>query len=232
MKCVAVIPARGGSKRIPRKNISLFNGKPMIAYAIGAAQASGLFDAVIVSTDDEEVAAVAQQWGAHVPFCRPAELADDHVPTVPVIQHAVNILRLSYSGLAEVCCIYPCVPLLQGDDLKAAHLMLTDSGADFVYPVGRFESSPFRAMHRDPDGRMRFLFPQYELTRTQDLKPCFHDAGQFYFGRADAWAKGLLMHSGGVGLELGAERFVDIDTPQDWCLAEQRVRELAKTATN
>ncbi len=220
MSRLAVIPARGGSKRIPRKNIKLFNGRPMIAYAIGAAIESGLFEEVIVSTDDDEIAEVASACGASVPFRRPPDLANDTAGTVPVMSHAADALRALGRSPELLCCIYPCVPLLRGIDLVAAHDRLVASGANFAYPVMRFHSSPFRAMRQCADGRMEFLFPEHELSRTQDLEPCFFDAGQFYWGRTDAWAQGLRMHTGGIGVDLGVQRFVDIDTPDDWLRAE------------
>jgi len=217
---IAVIPARGGSKRIPRKNIKFFGGQPMLAYAIGAALDSGLFEQVIVSTDDEEIAAVALAHGATRPFVRPADLADDQTPTVPVIAHAVQALRQAGQAPDHVCCIYPCVPFLRGRDLRAAYEQFVDSGAAYVYPVVAFHSSPYRAMRQLPGGQMEFLYPPFELTRTQDLEPCFYDAGQFYWGRADAWAQGLRMHSSGSGWRIAAHRVVDIDTPDDWRRAE------------
>jgi pseudaminic acid cytidylyltransferase len=217
---LAVIPARGGSKRIPRKNIRLFRGRPMIAHAIEAARDAGLFDHVVVSTDDEEIADTALAHGATVPFRRPPALADDQTTTVPVIGHAVQALRALGWAPEAVCCIYPCVPFLRGSDLRAAHALFTTSRAPFVYPVVGFHASPQRAMRRLPSGQMQFLQPQHELTRTQDLEPCFHDAGQFYWGTAEAWASNLRMHSNGVGWAFEADRAVDIDTPEDWHRAE------------
>jgi pseudaminic acid cytidylyltransferase len=223
---VAVIPARGGSKRIPRKNVKPFAGKPMIAYAIAAAREAGLFEQVIVSTDDEEIAAVARQCGATVPFKRPAELADDQTPTVPVIAHAAHWFASRGQAPAALCCIYPCVPLLRAEDLRAAHELFVELAASYVYPVVRFHSSPWRGMRKCADGPMQFVHPEYELTRTQDLEPLFYDAGQFYWGRTEAWRSGLRMHSNGHGWEIEAHRVVDIDTPEDWKRAELIARAL------
>jgi len=217
---IAVIPARGGSKRIPRKNIRVFDGRPMIAYAIAAARESGLFEHVIVSTDDDEIAAVACQHGATVPFRRPAELADDQTTTVPVIAHAANWFVQQGQAPDAVCCIYPCVPLLRAEDLRAAHALFVERGADYVYPVVPFHSSPWRGMRKPEHGPMEFVYPEYELTRTQDLERCYYDAGQFYWGKASAWRIGLRMHSNGHGWEMPAHRVVDIDTPEDWLRAE------------
>ena len=146
MSQFAIIPARGGSKRIPRKNIKLFDGKPMIAYAIAAARESGLFEDVIVSTDDDEIAEVAQAFGASVPFRRPVNLADDQTVTVPVIGHAAQWLVDQGHDPQAVCCIYPCVPLLRAKELTTIHALLPESGADHVYPVVRFHSSPLRVL--------------------------------------------------------------------------------------
>jgi pseudaminic acid cytidylyltransferase len=226
---IAVIPARGGSKRIPRKNIKPFGGKPMIAYAIAAARESGLFEHVVVSTDDDEIAAVAESHGATVPFRRPKELADDQTVTVPVIAHAAQWFCDQGQRPDAVCCIYPCVPLLRAQDLRGAHALFVERGADYVYPVVAFHSSPWRAMtkHDEPDaGPMRFVHPEYELTRTQDLPKLYFDAGQFYWGRTEAWTSGLRMHSHGHGYELPGWRVVDIDTPEDWQRAELIARAL------
>jgi pseudaminic acid cytidylyltransferase len=217
---LAVIPARGGSKRIPRKNIKQFAGKPMIAYAIDAALQSRLFDHVIVSTDDDEIAEVAKSHGASIPFRRPKELADDQTVTVPVIGHAVEAFRQLGEQPDHVCCIYPCVPFLRGIDLRAAHELFVHSGAAYVYPVVPFHSSPWRGMRRLPSGQMQFVHPEYELSRTQDLEKCYFDAGQFYWGRADAWTSGLRMHSNGTGWEIEPHRVVDIDNSDDWLRAE------------
>ncbi len=229
---IAVIPARGGSKRIPRKNIKPFGGRPMIAYAIAAARESGLFEHVVVSTDDDEIAEVAQAHGATVPFRRPKELADDQTVTVPVIGHAAQWFCDQGTPPDAVCCIYPCVPLLRARDLRDAHALFVERGADYVYPVVAFHSSPWRAMTKPENGPMQFVYPQYELTRTQDLPRCFFDAGQFYWGRTAAWTSGLRMHSHGHGWEIEGHRIVDIDTPADWKRAELYARVLAESAAD
>jgi pseudaminic acid cytidylyltransferase len=223
---IAVIPARGGSKRIPRKNIKPFGGKPMIAYAIQAARDSGLFEHVVVSTDDDEIAAVAQAHGASVPFRRPAHLADDQTVTVPVIAHATQWFVDQGHAVDAVCCIYPCVPLLRAADLQGAYAMFQERGADYVYPVVGFHSSPWRAMTKPESGPMQFVYPEYELTRTQDLPKCYFDAGQFYWGKTTAWTSGLRMHSHGHGYEVEGHRIVDIDTHEDWARAELIARAL------
>jgi pseudaminic acid cytidylyltransferase len=223
---IAVIPARGGSKRIPRKNIKPFAGKPMIAYAIQAARDSGLFEHVVVSTDDDEIAEVAEAHGAGVPFRRPAHLADDQTVTVPVIAHAAKWFVDQGHAVDAVCCIYPCVPLLRAADLIGAYAMFKERGADYVYPVVGFHSSPWRAMTKPDSGPMQFVYPEYELTRTQDLPRCYFDAGQFYWGRTTAWTSGMRMHSNGHGYEMESHRVVDIDNQEDWLRAELIARAL------
>lgn len=218
---IAVIPARGGSKRIPRKNIKMFAGKPMLAHAITAAKISGLFDHVIVSTDDDEIAQVARAWGAETPFVRPAELADDHTTTVPVIAHSIRACEKLNWHIDLACCIYPCVPFIQIDDLKGALALLRNAVADYCFPVTAFPSAIQKALRRDENGRMSPFYPQYELARTQDLEPAFHDAGQFYWGTRKAWLAKPRIHSGGVGFAIPSWRVVDIDTPEDWQRAER-----------
>ncbi len=217
---LAVIPARGGSKRIPRKNVKPFAGRPMIAYAIGAAREAGVFDHILVSTDDEEIAAVARSHGADVPFMRPLALADDHAGTGPVVVHAIAQAQAAGWAVEQVCCIYPGVPLLRAADLRAALAMLAEGPADFVFPVLRFESPVQRALRFDHAGCVAPLYPEHLTMRTQDLVPAFHDAGQFYWGTVAAWQSGRSAHAGGRGLVLAADRAVDIDTPDDWARAE------------
>lgn len=218
---IAIIPARGGSKRIPRKNIRQFAGKPMIAHAITAARASGLFGHVIVSTDDEEIAAIALEWGAEIPFVRPVELADDLTPTVPVVTHAIQAFEESIGGQVDyVCCIYPSVPFIEIGDLKESLALLNRSGADYCFPVAEFASSIRRSMKRDENGYMMSLYPQYELVRTQDLEKAYHDAGQFYWGAKQAWLTNPRIHSRATGFPIPGWRVVDIDTEDDWKRAE------------
>lgn len=218
---IAVIPARAGSKRIPGKNIRFFSGKPMIAYAIEAAKNSGLFAHVIVSTDDPKIAAIACQYGAEIPFMRPSELADDHTPTVPVIAHAIDACE-SLGWCAEmICCIYPGVPFIQTADIQTARSLLqATSEADYCFPVTDFSSAIQRALRRDTTGRLQPFFPEFELVRTQDLEPAYHDAGQFYWGHRHAWMHNPSIHGSGVGLVIPSWRVVDIDTPEDWLRAE------------
>lgn len=217
---LAIIPARGGSKRIPRKNIKPFYGKPMIVYAIEAALASKAFDRVIVSTDDTEIAEVAKAHGAELPFIRPPDLADDHTPTVPVIAHAIRTCDQLGWNVQDVCCIYPGVPLISADDLRTSHEQLVSTGADYVFPVTGFPSPIQRALMRLSDGTVRPFQPEHAATRTQDLEPGYFDVGQFYWGRKQAWLDGLNIHLNGTTLVIPEWRVVDIDTPADWERAE------------
>lgn len=217
---IAIIPARGGSKRIPRKNIKLFDGKPMLAYAIVAAKDSGLFEHIVVSTDDEEIASIAREWGGETPFVRPANLANDYTATVPVIAHGIQACRDLGWVFDYVCCIYPGVPFIQAEDLTGTLAHLTESGADYCFPVTEFPSAIQRALKRMGDGRMQPIYPQYETTRTQDLEQAYHDAGQFYWAKANTWLENSRIHSGGVGYVIPNWRVVDIDTPEDWLRAE------------
>lgn len=217
---IAVIPARGGSKRIPRKNIKEFCGKPMIAWAITTALESGLFDHVIVSTDDGEIADIARKWGAETPFSRPVELADDLTPTVPVIAHAVKSCLDKGWEVEYACCIYPCAPFLQVGDLIVAFDLLHKSNVDFVYPVTEYAHPIQRALRQLSSGQMQFINSENELTRTQDVEKFFHDSGQFYWGKASAWLECKRMHTDGIGMPIPNWRVVDIDSVDDWLRAE------------
>ena len=218
---IAVIPARGGSKRIPRKNVKPFAGKPMIAYAIQAAQKSGVCEKVVVSTDDEEIAEVAREYGAELPFTRPRELADDHTPTVPVIAHAIETLRGEGWSLGDVACIYPGVPLLDAGDIAGAlEVLSANGGGGYAFPVAPFPSAIQRALRREESGRSAPFHPEHALTRTQDLEPAYYDAGQFYWAHADTWLAGGTIHLDARTVVLPEWRVVDIDTPEDWDRAE------------
>lgn len=217
---LAVIPARGGSKRIPGKNIRDFHGQPMIAYAIGAARASGLFDQIVVSTDSDAVANVARQYGASVPFSRPAPLADDHTATLPVIQHAIHACAELGWQASELCCIYPCVPLLTAEVVQQSHQLLQQSGADYVFTACHFDFPPLRALTLAADGSVSPSFPQYIGQRSQDLPQLIHDAGQLYWGKASAWlAATPVFGPTSRALLLPRQQVVDIDTEEDWQLA-------------
>jgi len=224
----AVIPARGGSKRIPRKNIRPFAGKPMLAYAVSAALSSGLFNVVAVSSEDPEILALARELGAAT-LLRPAELADDFTPTVPVIAHAIEALEQDAGRFDAVCCIYPAVPFLQRQDLIEALQLLNGSAEHYAFPVVRFPSAIQRALRLGADGKISPFNPDATNIRTQDLEPAYYDAGQFYWGRRDAWLGGMPVHPNGCGLVIPEWRAVDIDTPEDWQRAELMYRALSVT---
>lgn len=217
---VAIIPARGGSKRIPKKNIRNFLGKPMIAYAIAAAERSGLFDRIIVSTDSEEIAEIAQASGAEIPFRRPDSLATDHATTSEVLLHAVQWL-MSHGECDEFCCIYPASPLVTPEAIRCGHEAMEKEGADGAMSVCSFEVPVQRSMRMEEGGRMAFNLPVYGSERTQDLKPVFFDAAQFYWCRARAFLEAKdLMALRPVAVVLPATQVQDIDNPVDWEIAE------------
>jgi pseudaminic acid cytidylyltransferase len=218
---VAVIPARGGSKRIPRKNIRPFAGKPIISYSIAAARACGLFERIVVSTEDAEIAAVARECGADTPFVRPVELADDHTGTNAVVAHALAWFAGHGHDVAFVCCIYPTAPFLRPDDLRRGYQALLGSGKSFAFSATSFPFAIQRALRVMPGDGVEPYFPQWIDSRSQDLEPAYHDAGQFYWGRAEAFRAGLAMfahHS--VAVVLPRARVQDIDTSEDWERAE------------
>lgn len=218
---LAVIPARGGSKRIPRKNIKPFCGKPMIAWSIAAAQASGCFDRIIVSTDDSEIAELAQEFGADVPFARPAHLADDHAETIPVIRHAIEWCAENTTRPELVCCIYATAPFLQPADLVRGLHALIESECDYAFSVTDFASPIQRALRIRQDGRVEMLQPDNFHRRSQDLEATFHDAGQFYWGTPNAWiAERPIFSSNTVPIVLPIWRALDIDSDDDWTRAE------------
>lgn len=218
---IAVIPARGGSKRIPRKNIKHFCGRPMIAWSIDAARRSGCFQHIIVSTDDAEVADVARQHGADVPFTRPSELSDDHTGTAPVIAHAIEWMSSNVGPISLACCLYATAPFVQGDDLRRGLKTLRESGADYAFSVTSYPFPIQRAIRITADQRVQMFNPEHLNTRSQDLEEAFHDAGQFYWGRTEAWLalKPLFSHNAASVL-LSRHLVQDIDTPEDWERAE------------
>lgn len=213
----AVIPARGGSKRIPRKNIRPFCGKPMLAWSIEAAQKSGCFDRIIVSTDDAEIAAVALQYGAEIPFMRPDRLSDDYTGTTAVIQHAVEWLIAHGDDVSEACCLYATAPFVTARDLRQGHELLLQSGAEYVFSITSYPFPIQRALRVTEQGRVALFQPEHADTRSQDLEEAYHDAGQFYWGTREAWlgAKAIYAdHS--VPIVLPRYRVQDIDTLEDW----------------
>jgi len=221
MSPIAIIPARGGSKRIPRKNIKLFCGKPIIAWSIEAALQSGCFDHVVVSTDDAEIAEVARQCGAQVPFMRPATLSDDHTGTTAVISHAIGWFASQGEKLNEVCCLYATAPFVTAEDLRAGLKVLTESNADYAFSVTSYAFPIQRAIRVNTANGVQMFSPQYFNTRSQDLEEAYHDAGQFYWGKASAWEQAKTIYGPtSVAVMLPRHRVQDIDTPEDWLIAE------------
>ena len=224
---IAVIPARGGSKRIPRKNIKLFGGLPMLAWSIRAAIECRCFEHIIVSTDDDEIASVAREYGAEVPFVRPASLSDDHTATIPVIAHAIEWQSQHGIAASEVCCIYATAPFIQASDIQQGLHVLQSSGADYAFSVTSYAFPIQRAIRITPEQRIEMFQPEHFNTRSQDLQEAWHDAGQFYWGRAQAWLDGKPLFSrDGAPVPLPRHRVQDIDTAEDWVRAEWLLKAL------
>lgn len=227
---LAVIPARGGSKRIPRKNIKPFGGLPMIAWSIRAATQSKCFDRIIVSTDDAEIAQVAQVHGAEVPFTRPPELSDDHTGTIPVIAHAIQWLSAQGTTATQVCCIYATAPFVHASDLQRGLHTLLNTGADYAFSVTSYAFPIQRAIRITPEKRIEMFQPEHVATRSQDLEEAWHDAGQFYWGRSQAWLEHKPLFSlAAAPVPLPRHRVQDIDTPEDWERAEWMFKALTQS---
>ena len=228
---LAIIPARGGSKRIPRKNIKLFFGKPMIAYSIEAAIESGCFDKIIVSTDDAEIASVAEQYGAEVPFFRPDEISDDYATTLDVIQHALLWCQQNGYPVDMACCIYATAPFIKPRALKDGLSLLAETGGDYVFSATSFPFPIQRALKLKAGGEVSMFHPEHLNTRSQDLEEAYHDAGQFYWGREDAFLQGKPIFAEGSRVVLLPRNEVqDIDTEEDWLNAENLYAAMKGTA--
>jgi N-acylneuraminate cytidylyltransferase len=219
---VAIIPARDGSKRIPRKNIKPFCGKPMLAWSIEAALKSGCFERIIVSTDDEEIAAVSRACGAEVPFLRPAQLADDQTGTSAVVRHALQWLVENEQSVEYVCCLYATAPFVSSDDLQGGlTALIAAPHKQYAFSVTSFPFPIQRAIRLTADGGVEPIQPECIPKRSQDLEEAYHDAGQFYWGRTEAFLKGLPIFSRhAIPIILPRHRVQDIDTPEDWLRAE------------
>ena len=218
---LAIIPARGGSKRIPRKNIKLFGGKPMIAWPIEVAKSSGLFDQVIVSTDDEEIADTAKSWGGDVPFMRPDVLANDYAGTAPVMAHATKWALGQGMELSAVCCIYATTPFLHIADLKRGCVAFESGEWEYVFTATDYGAPIFRSFKQSAQGGVEMFFPGKYESRSQDMPTALHDAGQFYWGRPAAWLEEKRVfepHS--KPIIIPRWRVQDIDTKDDWKRAE------------
>lgn len=228
---LAVITARGGSKRIPRKNIKPFLGKPVILYSIQAALSSGIFREVMVSTDDEEIAALARDAGAAVPFLRSADTANDYATTTDVMLEVLESYRKLGRSFDYACCLYPTAPFVSADKLIKAMDMLSCSDADSLLPVVRFSFPPQRSVVIQ-NGLLSFRWPEHMFTRSQDLQPFYHDAGQFYFFRTDSFLKQRrLVMDKTIPMELPELEVQDIDTENDWEIAEVKYQVANRSAS-
>jgi len=226
---ICVIPARGGSKRIPRKNIKEFNGKPIIAYSIEAALNSKCFSKVIVSTDDNEIAEVAKKYGANVPYIRPEELSNDDAGTIPVIKHAIKFME-EENSIENVCCLYATAPFILPHVISESYQQLISSKSDYCFSVTSFASPIQRAIKVVQGNKVKMFFPENFDKRSQDLKEAYHDAAQFYWGRAQAFKEGLPLFSE-IAIPYVLPRYLvqDIDTMEDWVRAEAMFEVLQKT---
>jgi N-acylneuraminate cytidylyltransferase len=218
---IAIIPARGGSKRIPRKNIKDFCGKPMLGWSIEAAREAKVFDRIYVSTDDQEIADIATHFGAECPFLRPPSLSDDFTGTSAVVKHALAWTLENVGEVDYVCTLYPTAPFVQPDDLAEALQRLQASDKQIAFSVTSFPFPIQRALRIDEAGNIAMFQPEHRMTRSQDLTPAFHDAGQFYWARKDALLNEVQAFGpAGLPIVLPRHRVQDIDTPEDWVRAE------------
>jgi len=227
---ICVIPARGGSKRIPRKNIKEFNGKPIIAYSIEAALNSNCFSQVVVSTDDSEIAEVAKKYGAYVPFLRPVELSNDYVGTIPVIKHSIEWMEDNNYSIDNVCCLYATAPFIQSQIISKAYKQLISSKSDYCFSVTSFAFPIQRAIKIIQDSKVNMFYPEHFAKRSQDLEEAYHDAGQFYWGKAQAFKDELPLFSE-VANPYVLPRYLvqDIDSIEDWIRAEAMFKVLQET---
>ncbi len=228
MKAVAIITARGGSKRIPKKNIKVFCGKPIIAYSIEAALESGIFDEVMVSTDSEEIAEVAREYGASVPFMRSEATSNDFATTADVIEEVIRSYENIGKSFEWIACIYPTAPFVTSERLADAMQHVTASDADAIMTVVKYSFPPQRALVVR-DGLVAYQYPENALKRSQDLEPIYHDCGQFYFCRTDSFMKThSLIAEKTLPFEMPEEEVQDIDNMSDWEIAESKMKAIQK----
>ncbi len=231
-RAIAIIPARGGSTRIPKKNIKDFLGKPIIAYSIETAKKSNLFDSVIVSTDDEEIASVARKYGAEIPFIRPKELADNYTDTGDVITHAIEFLKAKGEQFDYVCTIYATAPLLDEKYLTEAFRKLTASDAHMAFGVTSMPFPIWRTFKITKEGRCEMFFPEFFKSRSQDLEDAYQDAGQFYWENINKKPSDIPFGKDSIPIVLPRYLVQDIDTPEDWETAEMMYTALKQKTTN
>jgi N-acylneuraminate cytidylyltransferase len=218
---IAIIPARGGSKRIPRKNIKNFHGKPLIAYSIEAAITSQCFERIIVSTDDLEIAEVSRKYGAEVPFIRPKDISNDFATTLDVMQHALTWCKEAEMEIENVCCIYATAPFLQPEYIKQGLDSLLTHDVSYTFSVTSFPFPIQRAIKLDSNNKVNMFQPEHLNTRSQDLEEAYHDAGQFYWGKCEAYMKGEVIFSEmSKAIIIPRNLTQDIDTEEDWKFAE------------
>ncbi len=224
MRNLAIITARGGSKRIPRKNIKNFMGKPMLAYAIEAALESKIFDEIMVSTDDNEISEVAKKCGAKVPFKRSEKNSNDFATTRDVLLEVIEEYQKRGETFDNICCIYPCVPFLKGEDLKSAFVKFRESESDALTPIVRYSFPIQRAFKINKNGYIEFREPEFANARSQDIEPMFHDTGMFYFYNVEKFLKDDCKKR--TYIELDESVVQDIDNESDWKIAEIKYKVL------
>ena len=220
---LAIIPARGGSKRIPRKNVRDFFGKPIMAYSIQAAINSALFEEVMVSTEDDEIKDIAKKYGASVPFKRSEKTANDFATTFDVIEEVVNSYKKIGREFRNICCIYPCAPFVRDKILNDTYNLFLDQNFDTVFPIIKYGFPIQRSLQLNELGQINFLYPEYALTRSQDLPPSFHDAGQFYWINVESCMNHKMVITSNSGcIQISELEAHDIDNEIDWKLAESK----------
>lgn len=217
---ICIIPARGGSKRILRKNIKSFLGIPIIKYSIEAALKSGVFSEVMVSTDDEEIAAIAIEAGAKVPFYRSTKNADDYATTLDVIREVDTQYRRNNISFENICCIYPTAPFVTAEKIIHALRLMTENGYDSVLPIVKYSFPIQRSFYKDDSDRVRYKFPEDQDKRSQDLENTYHDAGQFYWMKASIVNRNSIITTNSGSVECTEMEVQDIDNELDWDLAE------------
>ena len=221
MKNLCIIPARGGSKRIPRKNVKPFMGKPMIAYSIENALATGLFNEVMVSTDDQEIVQVAKQYGAKVPFLRSENTSNDYAILADVIREVLEMYSMENKHFDNICVLLATSPLLRSKSIVEAYDKLISSEFTTILPVVQFSYPILRSYNMDENGAVKWNWPEHAKTRSQDLAPAYHDSGTFYWHKVEAWLEGN-MYRGGI--IVSEDTVQDIDTEQDWIVAEMKYK--------
>ena len=217
---IAIIPARSGSKRIKNKNIKNFLGKPIISYTILNLLKSKVFDKIYVSTNSKKIAKISEKYGASVPFLRENKLADDKTSTIDVISNFLKKKNFNKNKIKIVCCVYPCTPLLDVNDLKKGIKIFLRQKKSFVYPILKYKHPVQRSFYITKKGGISYHFPKFEKFRTQDLKSSYHDAGQFYISNFNNWINRSSLHIDATGFEISFKNAIDIDDPDDWTLAE------------